>query len=218
LNATNRGPTESFATEILNFGRFGALHGCYNPSDVEEAQDEFGANCGPASFGAICRTPVVDSMRFFPHFPKRDWTTIGDMKKALRTAETQFVKAGPELPEFGLVLLQLRTNNRPAHPLYSLSQTHWVGVFQGCFYDVNWQGWLPIPIWEELVLSQLEFGTKPVIGWAVRNALAVVEVKYRRAVLWEERTKATHQAVSDGSARPFAWRSSETETLTAPMV
>jgi hypothetical protein len=102
--------------------------------------------------------------------------------------------------------------------LYSLSQTHWVGVFQGCFYDVNWQGWLPIPIWEELVLSQLEFGTKPVIGWAVRNALAVVEVKYRRAVLWEERTKATHQAVSDGSARPFAWRSSETETLTAPMV
>lgn len=206
VNATLCGAAAAFTTDILNFGRFGAVRGCYNPSDVVEAHEEYGANCGPASFSAICRAPVVDSMRFFPHFPKRDWTTIGDMRKALRAAETQFVEAGQKLPEFGLALLQLRTNNRPTHPLFSLSQTHWVGVFQGCFYDVNWRGWLPIPIWEELVLSQLEFGTKPVIGWAVRNSVAIVEAKYRQAVQWIERIEVSRQGVSVGGVRLSASR------------
>jgi len=191
VNATICGVAAAFTTDILNFGRFGAIRGCYSPSDVVLANEKFGANCGPASFSAICRLPIVDSMRFFPHFPERDWTTIGDMRKALRSATAQFVEAGSELPEFGLALLQLRTNSRPLHPLFSLSQTHWVGVFRGCFYDVNWQGWLPIPIWEELILSQFRFGTKPVVGWAVRNSMAVVEVKYRRAVHWIERTEAS---------------------------
>src|SRR4029079_11281016 len=116
---------------------------------------------GPAAFGAVCRSQVTGAMRFFPHFPARDWTTIGDMKKALQAAAVKFADAGKALPEYGLALLQLRINDRPLHPLFSLSQTHWVGVCRGCFYDVNWGGWLTIPLWKHLVLSQLRFGVRP---------------------------------------------------------
>jgi len=188
--------TSAIPLDVLNFGKFGALLGCYSPSDVFEAQKQFNANCGPAAFSAICRSSIVPAMRFFPHFPERDWTTIGDMKKALRASDAEFVDSGNTLPEFGLALLQLRVNDRPLHPVFSLAQTHWVGVFHGCFYDVNWRGWLPIPLWEELVVSQLRFGTKPVIGWSVRNGLTIVEEDYRQAVFWAERITVTTQSVS----------------------
>src|SRR5206468_6991485 len=91
IDATLYGAAAAFTVDVLNFGRFGADRGCYSPSDVSDAQQEFGANCGQASFSAICRSPIVDSMRFFPQFPDRDWTTIGDMRKALRAANTEFV-------------------------------------------------------------------------------------------------------------------------------
>lgn len=170
----------AFTLELLNFGRFDAESGCYSPSDIMEAHRLFNANCGPASFSAVCRSSVQKAMQFFPHFPARDWTTIGDMKKALHAAQVKFADAGKALPEYGMALLQLRVNDRPLHPLFSLSQTHWVGVCRGCFYDVNWGGWLTIPLWKELVLSQLRFGVRPVIGWEIRNSLSVLEESYVR--------------------------------------
>jgi hypothetical protein len=164
-----------FSLDLLNFGRFGANRGFYSPADLTQAQKSFNANCGPASFGAIRRSKVTDVMRFFSHFPMRDWTTVGDMRLAFKAAGMRFADVGIALPAYGVALLQLRINDRPLHPLYSLSQTHWVGVCNGCFYDINWGGWLTIPLWQELVLSQLVLGARPVCGWEVRNGIEVLE-------------------------------------------
>lgn len=203
-DASFYGAAVAFPLDVLNLGQFGADTGCYSPPDVTEATRRLGANCGPASFGAVCRRPVNEAMRFFPQFPARDWTTIGDMRRALHTAGIVHVEAGGDLPDFGLALLQFKLNNRPAHPLYSLSLTHWVGVYHGCFYDVNWQGWLPIPVWQEVVLSQMRFGRRPVIGWEVRNSLMVVQQEYQQALQcrWRAGGNPSVTHVLDAGSRP----------------
>ena len=156
----------------LNFGRFDAEFGCYSPSDVAEAHLRYEANCGPASFAAMRRTRVIDVMQAFPHFPKKPWTTVGHMRQAMKLSAVDYWET-PDLPEYGVALLQLKVDGRPLHGLFSLRQTHWVAVFRGSFYDVNWDGWLPIRLWEQLVLPLIWFGNKPVRSWSVRRAFSV---------------------------------------------
>ena len=170
--------TSALSINLLNIGSFDAEIGCYSPSDLEDAERLYQANCGPASFSAVCRSPVVQAMRFFPHFPERDWTTIGDMRRALSDADFDFLETDNSLPQFGLALLQLRVNDRPLHPYYSLHQTHWVGVCGDCFYDGNWGGWLPIWAWKDLVFSRLRFGARQARFWTVRNSIQLLEPKF----------------------------------------
>ena len=172
-----------FSLQFLNFGKFDAKQGCYSPSDLTSARESYKANCGPAAFSAIYRLSITDVMRFFPHFPTRSWTTLGDMKSALTNAGLQFSVENGGLPKYGLALLQLRINDRPLHPYFSLSQTHWVGVCENCFYDVNWGGWLPVELWEELVLADLQFGSRPVLDWHVRNSLSILNPEFREISL-----------------------------------
>ena len=149
--------------------------------------------CGPASFGAACRTPVTTAIGFFPYFHSRNWTTLGDMRNALQIAQTRFVDSGNILPQYGLALLQLRVNEGPLHGLYSLRQTHWVAVCGEYFYDVNWSGWLPVPIWRELVLTRLRFGEKPVRRWEVRNGIEILDEHLIAAALGDWRTAASQR-------------------------
>lgn len=179
LIATRRNRSASgLSVDLLNIGSFEAEIGCYSPSDLEDAERLYRANCGPASFSAVCRSPVVRAMRFFPHFPDRDWTTIGDMRRALTDANVDFLDTDDSLPQYGLVLMQLRVNDRPLHPYYSLHQTHWVGVCGDCFYDGNWGGWLPIWAWKDLVFSRLRFGARPARHWTVRNSIQLLEPRF----------------------------------------
>jgi hypothetical protein len=186
----------SFSIELLNLGKFETDWGFYSPSDLDEAHALFNATCGPASFSAIYRSSVKRVMRFFPHFPSRDWTTIGDMRKALTVAGLNYENTENTLPRYGLALLQLRVNDRPLHPLYSLAQTHWVAVCENCFYDANWGGWLPIQFWEELVLPQLQFGSRPVSRWDVRNAIEVLDQEFVDAAFGVVKTKVKSPARS----------------------
>ena len=114
----NNPSTGSFPLSLLNFGRFAAELGCYSPPDVIEAHRLFNANCGPASFAAVCRTAVTEVMPLFPQFPSRDWTTVGDMRRALQAALLNYSDTRTALPEYGIALLQLRVNDRPLHRLY----------------------------------------------------------------------------------------------------
>jgi hypothetical protein len=196
VRANRLNPMSSLTTELLNIGRFDAEHGCYSPSDVDYAEQVYRANCGPASFGAVCRSPVVEVMQYFPHFPERDWTTIGDMRRALNDAAIDFFDMGNTLPQYGLALLQLRVNDRPLHPFFSLHQTHWVGVCGDCFYDGNWGGWLPIWLWKDLVLSQLQFGARPVRQWSVRNSLQIVNQDFVRLAFGFGKRKVSPQRIS----------------------
>jgi len=176
--------------DLLNIGRFDAESGCYSPSDAEVAAESMGATCGPASFGAACRTPVTAALGHFPYFPSRNWTTVGDMRNALRSAQTRFADTDDGLPAYGLALLQLKISPGWLHPLYSLRQTHWVAVFGECFYDLNWRGWLPVLLWEDLVLSRLSFGGEPVRCWEVRNGIEILEDDLLAAAIGHSQTAA----------------------------
>ncbi|MDB6027270.1 MAG: hypothetical protein JWM68_3493 [Verrucomicrobiales bacterium] len=161
--------------KMLNMGSFDSRAGCYSPSDVCEANRQLKANCGPASFAAICRLPVLQAMRFFPHFPQRDWTTKGDMRKALKSLGVEFRECRENPPAFGVALLQFRVDDRPLHPLFSLGMTHWVGVWHNSFYDINWGGWLPISVWREIVLPRFRYGNRGVYRWGIRDSFEVID-------------------------------------------
>jgi hypothetical protein len=178
---------------LLNLGRFDSESGCYSPSDAAWAVKYLGATCGPTAFSAACRTQVQSAMTFFPDFPLRNWTTVGDMRNALRAAGTRFEDTGNALPIYGLALLQLRVSAARLHPLYSLRQTHWVAVFGDCFYDMNWKGWLPVANWQELVLPRLTFAGRPAIDWQVRNGIQIVDADLIAAVTKLPEKEATLQ-------------------------
>ena len=188
----------ALSLDMLNIGSFDAEIGCYSPSDLEDAERVYRANCGPASFSAVCRSPVMQAMKFFPHFPERDWTTIGDMRRALTDADVDFLDTDNSLPQYGLVLLQLRVNDRPLHPYYSLHQTHWVGVCGDCFYDGNWGGWLPVWAWKDLVFSRLRFGSRPARHWTVRNSIQLLEPRFVQTA-FGRREVATRAASAYGA-------------------
>ena len=162
-------------SRFLGLGKRAQTHGLYNPPDVDEAHKQFGANCGPASFAALARKPVIDVMPFFPHFPERRWTTLGDMRCALRTAGISFQGTGKTAPRHGFALIQLERSEgtRPVHPMAALSLTHWVAVSDDCFFDINWDGWLPKPVWTRLVFPELRRVHRGVENWSVRSGIEV---------------------------------------------
>jgi hypothetical protein len=154
----------------LNLGIRGAATGLYSPPDLYDAHKQFGANCGPASFAAVARKPIRNVIHHFAHFPERDWTTIGDMKRALERAQFSFTETS-ERPGVGLALIQLKTAKVWVHPMAALSMTHWVAVYGDCFYDINWNGWLPIDYWEEIVFRTICRRRPKVNGWVITRAL-----------------------------------------------
>jgi hypothetical protein len=159
----------------LNLGKRAQPTGLYSPADVNETAARYGANCGPASFAALTRRPISCVMSFFKQFPDRPWTNKTQMRTALNSANLEWRDCGPELPSEGLALLQLLGPwCRPGiHPGAALSRTHWVAVVGGALYDINWEGWLPQGMWEQLVFVRLRERYRGCSGWGVHAAFEV---------------------------------------------
>lgn len=170
-------PWEPIARDnrILGLGQRAGNDCLYSPPDTQRACRIFKANCGPAAFAAVMRCTVCQAINFFPHFPERPWTTQGDMQRAFTNAGVNYCKTGEALPYYGVALIQITGpwSEKHAHPCAALSKTHWVGVYRDCFYDVNWDGWLPSRIWEDLVLPDIVARHPLAIGWRPRMCFSV---------------------------------------------
>lgn len=155
--------------QVLNLGKRAQPNGLYSPADVIQAAVNYRANCGPASFAALTRRPVSDVMVFFDHFPDKPWTTKNHMRGAMASAKLKWQECERELPKVGLALIQLIGPwCKPGiHPGASLARTHWIAVSEGAFYDVNWEGWLPQDVWEQLVFVSLQQRYTGCYGWDV---------------------------------------------------
>jgi hypothetical protein len=153
--------------DFLSLGRRGARNGSlYNPADVHFANRFFNANCGPAAFAAVTRRSICSVMRCFPKFPRKPWTTRADMESALKKMSTEWSPVESDLPRRGLALIQLIGPwNRLRNPCAALTRTHWVGVYDDYLYDVNWDGWLPRFIWQQLIYPSLEERYRGACGW-----------------------------------------------------
>lgn len=177
LNPQTPSGSALLSTELclLNLGKRAQPTGLYSPADVNEAAARYRANCGPAAFAAITRCPVSDVMMFFGQFPEKPWTTKAQMRAALNSANLEWRDCGASLPGAGLALVQLLGPwCRPGiHPGAALSRTHWIAVTNGAFYDINWEGWLPQDIWEQLVFVGLRDRYRGCSGWAVHAGCEV---------------------------------------------
>ena len=161
-----------FATRC-SLGKRGLHGGLYSPPDIAQASAKYGANCGPAALSALAARPVCEVMRWFPKYPAQNWTTKGDMKQAAIEAGWEVEAIGSRLPEQGCLLIELLPVNeaRYVHPIARLKRSHWIGCRQGLVYDVNWEGWLPLSLWERLVLPSIRMPEGSVRSWRPLDGL-----------------------------------------------
>src|SRR5438067_2495399 len=98
------------------------------PWDLEVANINFGANCGPASFAAVLGLEVCSALQHFPNFIDRPWCNFTQMKRALRSCSVQFDILPSALPKQGLALVQWLGPwvSRDFGGRRSLKYTHWI--------------------------------------------------------------------------------------------
>lgn len=173
ISPVGRLPESAWAATRCSLGKRGFHGGLYSPPDIEAAAERYGANCGPATLSALTARPICEVMRWFPKFPTQAWTTKGDMKKAAIEAGWEVKPIGSQVPDHGCLLIELlpQTEPRYVHPCARLKRSHWVGCHQGLVYDVNWEGWLPVNLWERLVLPGLLLSAARVRGWRPLDGL-----------------------------------------------
>ena len=124
--------------------------------------------CGPAAFGALFGSVQAENLRI-----SRPQMNRKEMESAIRGIGASFSRRQNHWPTRGLCLIQwqgpwldrvFRGSN--------LQFTHWVCVAHGYVFDVNWSGWLPKSIWEEVVVHDLlhhhrSAGWEPLTGYEV---------------------------------------------------
>lgn len=127
--------------------------------------------CGQAAIEALLGSKAASYVRL-----KEDklWTNRTEMESALRRAGAEFDKRMAWWPRRGLCLIQwqgpwLDRSFRGS----DLKLTHWVSVANDYVYDVNWAGWLPKHVWEDVVVYELlseqeaSFGWRPLTGYEI---------------------------------------------------
>ena len=147
--------------------------GGFCPSDVDECWSAWRANCGPASLAAVLGRNVGNVRGLFPQFPARPWTTVDDMLDALRHAGVEHEQQAG-LPFVGLVLVQLTGPWMKArHPGAHMRHSHWVGVKDGRFYDVNWAMWMAWEVWGVVAFAGLRWHDSRIEGWKIRTVISI---------------------------------------------
>ena len=156
----------------------------YNPDDVAEAHDAWGANCGPAALAAILHRPVMQVARYFPDFPEKPWTTPTKMTDAMMQAGIKSYGTVESWPVYGLVFIQFEGPwEKPGVPPgAAYRHTHWVAALddgnkhdpkERWIWDVNNDNWTEFWRWEEGTLAALLKHHKRSTGWRIRRAFEV---------------------------------------------
>lgn len=152
----------------------------YEPTDIDEANAAWKANCGPAALAAVLRIPVMAVRPLFPLYPGKPWANPTHLQTALGLTKAKWHKCGKgEWPHYGLCFLQIEGPwENPGVPIsLAYRRTHWVGTAAqpGCrmIYDVNGGQWTPQPWWEANVMALILQSNRQATGWRVRAAIAV---------------------------------------------
>lgn len=120
------------------------------PADIEEANEIWKANCGPASVAAILNRPVNDVRELFNGFEKRGYTNVTHIKQALDRAGVKHRSIGPKLPGHGLAFIQWGGHEKkPVIVQYRF--THWIAVDGLAVFEVNAPHLTTFESWEEIM-------------------------------------------------------------------
>jgi len=121
------------------------------PTDIDEAAELWGANCGPCALAAILERSLADTRALLDSFEQRQCMNIGDMQRALAAAGRAFTpKRLKAKPSHGLVFVQWGGHeSKPTRAQYLF--THWIAVSQNTVFDVNLDHLVDWPTWEVTV-------------------------------------------------------------------
>lgn len=162
------------------------------PTDVNEAYDAWGCNCGPTAIAAILGKSMAAVRHAFPWFPDRPRCSPTQLGEALATLQqpvcwtTLGMNRGPieeqkeRFPGQGLVVVQIDgpwcdlANKLAAYRyLHTVACQRVAGLL--FVYDINAGpdespgGWLPFPMWNHYVMAELVKDKKRATGWFVRS-------------------------------------------------
>lgn len=152
------------------------------PPDRLEANEAWGANCGPCALAAVLRCPVQDVRPFFAGFETRGYVNQTQMQAAIAAAE---MLCGPckGWPRYGVVLIQWLGSWMKAPPRVHSRYTHWVASYRrpgaSCrVYDVNAGEWLDFDEWRCGVAAAL-MRERKANDWIVKRGFEVIEPEER---------------------------------------
>lgn len=150
----------------------------FTPSGAESAYRNWKANCGPAAAAAVLIANLENVRPFFPHFPKRNYTTPKDMEHALLSGRASLQVIEDNWPdEYGVTLVQFKIPGKPLSNRFS----HWVGFLrighdEPLIYDVNWFAgrgdWRRRREWAEKLMPWL-YGECGARGFEVKRSYEV---------------------------------------------
>lgn len=147
--------------------------GRFIPWDIEVAQYNFGANCGPVSFAVASGRQVCRVMQHFQHFEAKPWTNLTQMRQAFEETGVTPITHKREWPRFGVALIQWLGpwTQHDFFARWSLHHTHWVAVDRDWVFDHTEVRWMPRTEWAETVAPLFLEEIPHATGWAVKYGL-----------------------------------------------
>jgi hypothetical protein len=119
------------------------------PPDIDEAWDQWRANCGPCALAAILGQTVMSVRPLFQDFARRPYVNVTHMKGALGMAGVRYRSLGAQRPPQGLCFIQWGGyEHRPIAEQYR--HTHWIAVQGPSVFEVNapelvsWETWIRV--------------------------------------------------------------------------
>lgn len=147
------------------------------PTDIDEAYEQWGANCGPCSIAAILERSVNDIRPFLGDFESRRYMNITHLKNALDSAGVKYRSIGPNLPNYGLVFVQWGGHEaKPIRVQYRF--THTIGYKKtdfgsGVVFEVNADEIVTWELWQRVMPQLVQEEKKGDGSFIIRGALEV---------------------------------------------
>jgi hypothetical protein len=140
-------------------------HALFVPPDVDQANADWGANCGPCALAAYMGVPVADVRDLFCDFETRRYCNPTQMIAAIekagmraRTTAPRGMRAGRVLPDHGMAFLQFSGGWWDEKPIgVQYRKTHWIACHKLAgtmwIYDCNHpEAWLTPDDWKAILL------------------------------------------------------------------
>lgn len=98
----------------------------YVPTDVDEAYDAWGANCGPCAIAAVLGRQVNDTRDLFEPWPGYTNPTL--IKRAIERADRRWIISFENTVQNGLGFVQFEGPWEKGGARAAYRHTHWVGL------------------------------------------------------------------------------------------
>lgn len=171
----------------MNIHRVKPFEYSFTCEEANDANDRWGANCGPGALAAMLGVKLDDVRAHLPKFDDRHYTNPTMMQAALRSLGVSYhdVDDGDDrvavehghapflrFPDYGIMRIQWEGPwMNPGVPVAArYKYTHWIGVIQGdqkvpgvWFFDIN-GGWFDPAKWAIEVVKPITSEIKRATG------------------------------------------------------